>query len=223
MILHHIEQGSPEWIAVRLGIPTASEFHRIVTPGGKLSSQADDYAHRLIAERLLNRQLDSLEHLEWVSRGKEMEPEAVAAYEFSTNIATGSIGFITTDDGLIGCSPDRLAGENGLLEIKCPAPNTHIGYLLAGPGDKYKPQVQGQLYVSEREFVDLWSYHPEMPPIRIRTERDDAYIELLATALRQFNERLAMMMETVRARGYFDDRRRLTTAVDELAAEQAEP
>lgn len=211
-------QGDDAWIKARLGLPTASEFHKILTPGGKLSAQARPYAIRLITEELLQRSLETLTGLEWMERGKDLEPLAAKAYEFRQDIETIPVGFITTDDGLIGCSPDRLVGDSGLLEIKVPAPHTHVGYMLDGPGKDYRPQVQGQLYVSERDWVDWLSYSPEMPMVVVRTERDEPYIRALAAELDAFLDMKAELTERVRAAGYFAERTRILTAVDDLRA-----
>lgn len=201
MRVYHVPQGSPEWAALRLGRPTASEFARIVTPTGKLSEQARTYAHLLVAEELLGRSLVSLDELEWVARGKELEPEAARLYEFEKDMDTEPIGFITTDDGRFGASPDRLVGRDGLLEIKCPAPQTHVGYLIDGFSKKYAPQVQGQLLVSEREWTDWMSYHPEMPSKLVRVYRDEPYIALLRQALEIFCNMKDAMLEQARSSG----------------------
>jgi hypothetical protein len=192
MLIHDVVQGSPEWRALKLGRPSASEFHKIVTPTGKLSAQARKYACRLVAERLLNQPLDLLEGIPAVERGKALEADAIAQYEFAEEMETRAVGFVTTDDGLIGASPDRLiVGARGGLEVKCPLLQTHIDYWLAGPGDDYRPQVQGQLWVCELEFDDFYSYHPQMEPVLIRTERDEPYIKLLEQSLRAFVDMLA--------------------------------
>jgi hypothetical protein len=207
MKVHTCEQGSPEWLRLRLGIPTASEFERIVTPTGKLSAQARPYAFRLVTERVLQRTTDSLDHLQWVERGKELEPQAVRMYEFRQEVKTRAVGFCTTDDGRLGASPDRLlVGEPGGLEIKCPAPHTHIGYMLDGFGAAYLPQVMGQMLVCELEWVDRFSFHPEMPPVLIRTHRDEAFIARLAAALDEFCDMADAMEAEVRASGHFAER-----------------
>lgn len=205
MKIHDVDQGSPAWFAVRLGKPTASEFHHIITPKkGDLSESWRGYAYRLIAERLLNRPTQSLDGLEHIERGKQLEPLAVRQYEFENDAVTDRVGFITTDDGLIGASPDRLIrGKCAGLEVKCPASHTHVGYLLDGHNEKYRPQVQGQLFVCELEYADFYSYHERMPPATIRTPRDEPYIARLRSALDQFNERLHDMLERARARGIF--------------------
>lgn len=192
MIYHACEPRSAHWFYLRAGKPTSSEFHRIVTPTGKPSAQSTDYAHRLLAELMLGRPMDEDIRTEWMARGQELEDGAFQAYEFERNLETSLGGFITTDDGAIGCSPDRLVGDDGILEIKCPAAGTHVGYLASPESMKQEkwPQVQGQLYVSERDFVDLMSYHPELPPLIVRVRRDDKYIGLLDSALREFVDQL---------------------------------
>ena len=196
-------------MALRLGIPTASNMHKIVTPTGKLSTQARKYQYWLIAERLLGRSLDNLDNLEWVARGKELEPKAARMYEFEQGVSTTVVGFMTTDDGRIGASPDRLVvGAPGLLEIKVPAPQNHIAYMVDGFGSDYFVQVQGQLLVADdREWVDRYSYSDEMPPYQERTYRDMPFVRKLGDALEEFNDQLAAMLERVRALGAFDTSR----------------
>lgn len=216
MKVHHVSQGTAEWFKLRLGIPTASEFDNIVTPKtGKLSASAPKYAYRLIAERLLNRPVQSLDGLQYIERGKELEPQAVRQYEFENDVETESVGFITTDNGLIGASPDRLIRGKAIgLEIKCPAAHTHVGYLLSGHDEKYRPQVQGQLYVAELDQADFYSFHPRMPPATIRTPRDEPYIALMRAALDEFNERMAEMLIRAQSMGIFQAYEDVVTPVE---------
>lgn len=227
-IVHDVQQGSDAWVELRLGKPTASEFYRVITPTGRrnketnslLSAQARPYAYRLIAEELLKRQSDSLEGIEAIEHGKMSEGDAVRVYEFIHEVETKKVGFITTNDGLIGCSPDRLIGKNG-LEIKCPmAPQVHIGYLLDGPGDKYKTQVQGQNYIGEFEFVDFFAHHVDFRPVEIRTYRDEPFIKLLEEGLTEFLAMKNEMLERIRKEGFFVEREKITTAVEREYGEQ---
>lgn len=192
MIVHDVEQGSPEWLKVRLGIPTASCFHRIVTPKGKLSEQADDYMGFLVAEWLLGCPLDGVE-TQWMQRGHDLEPQAVEEYEFQTDRTTEKVGFITTDDGRYGCSPDRLVGDDGLLEIKCPSPQVHAIYMAKrSVNQKYYAQIQGQLLVAgeNRLWSDIESYYPGLPSVVIHVERDREYLALLEKGLNKFCDEL---------------------------------
>lgn len=206
------EQGTPEWLEARRGIPTASEFEKIVTPGGKPSSQANKYAYRLAVETLLGqvyddqgRPIGDISNLPAIVRGKILEPQAAADYEFETSWKTTKVGLLVTDDGLVGASPDRIITTGtdlrGAVEFKCPYPHTHMGYVIEGFGKDYEVQVQGQMLVGEFDFVDRVSYLPGAPSKRIRTYRDEAWVKLLSVELVKFNEMLERTLETARAAG----------------------
>ena len=195
MICHEVEQGTTPWLELRAGIPTSSEFGRIVTPTGKPSSSAKSYMFELMAERLMGHPVTSFVTT-WMERGHELEPEAVDFYAFQTNEDPQPVGFVTDDSKRVGASPDRLVGSDGLLEIKAPKESTHIGYLLEnGPDGKYFPQLQGQLWITERQWVDICSYHPLMPPALVRVERDDDYIVLLSRYVGEFLDELDTQYE----------------------------
>lgn len=197
------EQGDCLWTEARLSIPTASEFKKIITPKKlELSKQADGYAFRLIAQELIGYSLESLDGLEHIERGKELEPEAVRRYEFDNDVKSVKVGFITTDDGKAGCSPDRLVGNDGMVEIKCPAPQTFVGCIVNGIDDEYICQKQGQLYVAEREWADVFFYHPQFQPIQKRFYRDEVFISKLAEALNKFSELKDKMMDMVKEHGF---------------------
>ena len=202
MIILDIDQRSPDWFSARCGIPTASAFDRILTPTGKASTQAEAYAHTLLAERITGCS-QGWGGNGWTERGTELEDQAREYYSFVTGREVQQVGFCLTDDRLCGCSPDGLVGEDGLLEIKCPAPHTHVKYLLSGGMvSDYLPQTQGQLYVTGRQWVDFLSYCPGMEPLLVRVERDQAYIDKLAAALVAFHVELRTKEAALRARGY---------------------
>ena len=139
----------------------------------------------------------------WMDRGSQSEAEAVSFYELQRDQETIKAGFITNDAGTIGASPDRFVGDDGLLEIKVPKEHTHVSYLLKKAVDQaYYPQVQGQLWISERQWADVLSYHPEMPPALIRVERDEKFIALLAVGLAEFSRILETYSADVAARGW---------------------
>jgi len=180
IILDH-EQGSPEWLAARLGKPSASMFSKLITATGKPSSSADGYINQLIAERL-TRQSEPFYVTEWMARGTELEPEAREAYEFISGNDVIETGFILDIGFEYGCSPDGLITDKGGLEIKCPAPQTMVSYLRDNQVGvkKYWQQIQGCMWISQREWWDFFAYHPEMPHVLVRVERDEEYIAKLA-------------------------------------------
>ena len=153
MQIYNVEQGTPEWEDLRLGIPTTSCFSKIVTPTGKLSTQSAEYQNELLAEVFCSDESEFQGNY-WTDRGNEYEPQAVANYEFQYDVKTEKVGFITetVGVGMVGCSPDRLVGNYGLLEIKCPGAKKHLSNLFSNELDKqYRPQVQGQIWLSGRK------------------------------------------------------------------------
>lgn len=204
MIEHQVAQGTPAWLALRSGIPTASQFHRIITPKTrKRSSQLEGYARELAAERLLGRPIEKPQSIPMM-QGTEREEAAVASYELTHGVDTALIGFVTTDDGKVGASPDRIIRETGkLLECKSPQPQTHIGYLLGdGPDDDYRCQLQGQLYVCEAPSVDIISFYPGLPDVVIHVERDEEFIGLLKVLLVELCGLIDSHMERLARMGY---------------------
>ena len=189
-----VAQNTIEWYQARAGVATASQFDKIITKTGKASSQADGYANKLIAELILGRPIDrnfSTYAMEW---GEMHEEEARNLYVFDTGFKVQPGGFFTNDDMTFGASPDARIydGEQlvGLAEIKCPEdPAVHVEFMLMEEmNPKYIPQVQGQLWVSGLEWVDWFSYYPEMPPARIRTFRDEKFLAPLENAMKNFSD-----------------------------------
>lgn len=185
MIILDQEQGSEEWLRVRLGRPSASMFNKLITQTGKPSSSADGYINELIAERLTGKS-EPFHVTEWMERGTALEPEAREAYEFITGNQVMETGFILDNSWQFGCSPDGLILDKGGLEIKCPAPRTMVSYLRDPQVGvkKYWQQIQGCMWITQRGWWDFFAYHPEMPHVLVRVERDDEYIDKLAAEVK---------------------------------------
>lgn len=198
-----MEQRTPEWRKARLGIPTASNFDKIITPSGAPSGQAQSYMCRLVGERLLERSLEEdISGVKWVQHGNTFEWEAVREFEKIINDKCRTVGFVTTPDGRWGASPDRLIKDKSIaVEIKCPSPWKHIEYTLYGPGKDYKPQVQGQMLVGRYTLVYFFSYFPGMPCRVWRYERDDSFIELMRKALTLFSDNLEKATREYKEKG----------------------
>ena len=202
MIALDVEQGSRAWLDARLGLPTASQFHRLIT-AAKLqpSSQAVGYRNQLLAEWLLGETLDD-DASQFMLRGTALEQGARDFYELRQELDVERVGFVLRDDRRAGCSPDGLVGAVGGLELKCPSPAVHVGYLLDGMGDAYRAQVQGCLYLCEREWWGWLSYHPTLPPVLVRCYRDEPFIAALTAILNAFCDNLDAMKEELRRRGF---------------------
>jgi hypothetical protein len=215
---HLVSQGSLQWRQLRCGIPTASQFHRIITPKTrKRSSQLEQYARELAAEKLLGQPIEMIS-TKAMQQGNEREESAVATYEIRMGVDAEPVGFMTTDDARVGASPDRIVrGLNRLLECKCPQPHTHIGYLLgAGPDENYFCQLQGQLYVAEFDQVDIISFYPGLPDAIVEVRRDEAFIAALVPLLDELTGQINAHMETLAAMGHFPPHTDLELAEDPL-------
>jgi predicted phage-related endonuclease len=177
------EQRTEGWFQARLGKPSASSFHKLITPTGKPSASAMSYVDELVAERITGKQANVFVS-DAMQRGTDLEPLAKEVYELISGESVFDIGFCLHDDLEAGCSPDGLVGDNGLLEIKCPMAHTMVGYLRAGNvlPSKYIPQVQGQMWITgeEKEWCDFLAYHPDMTLLMVRVERDQEFIDKLA-------------------------------------------
>jgi len=188
MIILDCEQHSTEWFKGRSAIPTASMFSKIITSTGKPSTSATGYMNQLLAEFLVGGPVDQIEQNHWMERGSDMEAQARQAYSLVSDTDVQEVGFVFRDESrMTGCSPDGLIGDDGVWECKCPKASTMVEYMLGGKlPSKYVPQVQGQLWVTGRQWTDFFAYHPDLPPFRIRVERDAEYCKLLEIAIYKF-------------------------------------
>jgi len=193
------EQNSEQWLIDRLATPSASSFGKILTATGKQSTQANGYMDQLLAEWLAGKPVDAFEGNQWTEQGHEREQEARDQYGFITGNEVTEVGFCLTDDGRYGMSPDGLVNDNGLVEIKSPKASTLVGYHLGGKlPNTYKPQVMGQLLVSDREFCDFFVYHPDIEPFFLHVERDEQYIIELTKAMDKFVEQMLEKREKLK-------------------------
>jgi len=198
IILDH-EQGTEEWLAARLGKPSASMFAKLITQTGKPSSSADGYINQLIAERITG-QSEPFYVNDHMARGTELEPEAREAYEFISGNEVIETGFILDTSFEFGCSPDGLILDQGGLEIKCPAPQTMVSYLRDDQAGvkKYWQQMQGCMWITKRDWWDFFAYHPEMPHVLVRVERDEEYIAKLSVEVEKAVAEISNQVEKLK-------------------------
>lgn len=200
-IIESMEQGSQEWLELRLGKVTASKFKDVMTNGrgNKPSATAKTYMIKLVAEVLRGESLPFFESdaMKW---GTETEPQARAMYELKNDVEVKEVAFVELNE-FVGVSPDGLVGDEGLLEIKCPNTETQIKRFLDDvglPGD-YEAQVQGQLWVTGRQWCDFVSFDPridvEASYIQTRVYRDEEYIAKLEEKVSIFVEEMKSMIK----------------------------
>lgn len=201
MEIINCEQGSPEWFAARAGLVTASEFQTLLMKGkgGGESLTRKTYMRKLAGEIITGEPMEAFTNVH-LERGKAMEAEARDLYAFMTDLEPVQVGFVKS--GRKGASPDSLLANDGGLEIKTKLPHLQIELLEKGevPAE-HVAQVQGGMWVAEREWWDFVSYWPKLPLFVKRVYRDEAYIKTLSDAVDCFNDELDAMVERIRHYG----------------------
>lgn len=198
-IVTDIEQGTPEWLALRLGIATASELDCLLVSGkgeAGFGVAAFTYMDQLIGERITEEAAEIPFQTKATIRGHEQELVARSLYEGREEVSATQVGIILNHG--IGYSPDGLVGDAGLIEIKTKLPKFQVGVILADEVPKeHIPQCQGGLWVSEREWIDFISYWPGMPLFVKRMYRDEVMIRKIAERVKTFYEILDDRMNKV--------------------------
>jgi hypothetical protein len=200
-IIREIEQGSADWLALRLGIVTCSELDCLLVNGKGpegFGAGAMSYMDQLIGERITGEAAELPFSTRATERGKEFELLARELYQIREEVTVEEVAIILNHG--IGYSPDGLIGDNGLTEIKSKLPKFQVGVILSGEVPKeHVAQCQGGLYVSGREWIDFISYWKGMPLFVKRMYPDEAYIAKLAERVTTFNEMLEDRMAKVLA------------------------
>ena len=177
MIILDVEQGSDEWLEARLGLPTASEMHCLLSNGRLLppfGEGALTLLDRLAAERFTGLSASGFTGNSHTERGHVVEPIAVQAYVDSGHASAMDVieAGIMLAKG-VGASPDRLIGTDGGLEIKSKNGKGMVTLLRNGAIDKaHITQMQINMWVSGRKWWDYFVYCDGLPPFYQRFEPD---------------------------------------------------
>lgn len=185
MKIINVEQGTTAWLKARAGHPTASNYKRVITQTGKLSSGHITYANELATEKLMV-ELEENYQSHDMDRGSEFESVAIDLYQEWTLNTVDSVGFCI--DRKIGYSPDGFIGDDGLIEVKCPRAYNHFNNLVQNTIPlEYYPQVQGGLMVTGRKWCDFVTFNPyiqaHLKLFIFRVEPDIPYQKLLRSYL----------------------------------------
>lgn len=182
-----MEQGSEAWHQAKCGIPSASNFSKVLAKGKGLTRRK--YLYTLAGERITDTPAEGYNNAH-MERGKEMEAEARDHYEFTTGSAVEQIGLMLNHGAAY--SPDGLVGDDGLVEFKSMTPSVLIEHIeLDRLPPEHVAQCQGGLWVSGRKWLDYRGYWPAMPTLAFRVERDEEYIaETLIPEIEAFNRDL---------------------------------
>lgn len=206
MKIHNVEQRAIEWMRLHIGRVTASEFKNLVTPLMKQKEGEGPltYLHQKLAEVYRGEPMCNLSPKLAASASMEqgvfLEEEVIPWFSLTFNTPVRTVGFCETDDGLAGCSPDGLIGEDGGLEVKAPEPHTHCGYVLGGVVPKeYMPQIHFSLFVTGRKWWKFLSYRRRFPALVVTVERDDAIMQRIGGIVSEFHNNLNTAVAKLRA------------------------
>lgn len=198
MRIFNMPQLSDEWFKIKLGKVGASSMSKVLA-GGKGKTRKS-YMLKLAAEIMTGQHAESYKN-DAMKRGIELEPKARQEYEDLTSTEVVQVGWVEQGNGKVGCSPDGVPG-NGLLEIKCPLPTTHIDYCTMPEGwtpPEYKAQFHAQMWVCEKPWVDFVSYCPEIKSSKYiliqRVYRDESFIKTIAAETIKFLEELEILLQ----------------------------
>lgn len=184
-------QRTEKWFNDRCGKFTGSRFVDVLARDKRTGKPLAAYTNcvwQVVTERISGAPLEGAtgKALAW---GTDVEPFARKAYEMDTGLIVTESDFVTHPKyPFTGCSPDGLIGTNGGIEMKCPKDSIlHLQRFLNGVPDEYRPQCQGFLWVTEREWIDFVSYDPRQIPefqlLKIRISRNDALIDEIEKAV----------------------------------------
>jgi putative phage-type endonuclease len=194
-----LEQGSPEWLAMRAKLVTASNFSKAIGTGTGRKTLLYQTAAAILTGEVPESYSNAA--MEW---GTEQEPHARAMYTLITGADVVESGIVTNSDiPGVGASVDGLVSDDGLVEIKCPNTATHLQYVADGKAPaKYRAQIQGQMWVAARAWCDFMSYDPRIPSVKSifikRVMRDDEYIiKTLKPGITQFVADVNLIVENM--------------------------
>ena len=195
---NHLEQGTEEWLKIRLGKVTASGVADVLakTKSG-ISASRGNYLIKLAIQRVTGVVEEGFTNdaMQW---GIDNEAQARVAYEVVSGNFVDQIGFVEHPSiKWFGCSPDGLVNSDGLVEIKCPNSATHWSYIKDdGPPTKYYIQMQAQMACTGRSWCDFVSFDPRMPErSRLfikRVMRENDYIAEMEAEVKKFLDEVAV-------------------------------
>lgn len=160
---HDIEQNSDLWFEMRGGKLTSSNLGKIMANYGKAFGEpAKKLAATIAAQQLGADVVNTGYSNEHMERGHQQEPLARMLYENETFCDVTNGGFFSSD--FIGCSPDGLVSDCGVIEIKSVITNIHYANIKRqGVDPAYKWQCIGNLKFTGRDWLDFISYCQEFP------------------------------------------------------------
>lgn len=180
-IYDNLQQGTNEWLEVRSGKFTGSDFHTLI---GNSETKKKILFKKSI-ERLTKTTIIEEITSPDIERGKEEEKNARLLYEMETGQEVKQIGFAELDEW-VGCSPDGLINNDGIIEIKCPKDVIFAQQVITGNiKPEYITQMQFNMYVLDKQYCDYIMYNKDFKLFIKRIERDNEKIEIIKNTIEE--------------------------------------
>ncbi len=170
-----IEQGCPEWHALRKTKITATDSCVIMGA-----------SHWKTRVQLYNEKLSNEEPTppnERMKRGTDLEPIARDLF----NVKTGwkMKPAVVVKDWLMASLDGLDESVGAIVEIKCPGEKDHATAVRGKVPDHYYPQLQHQMYVAGVQVAYYFSFDG-MDGVTVTVQRDDEYIDKMLEEERKF-------------------------------------
>jgi hypothetical protein len=170
------EQRSAAWFDARLGRLTGSRAGDMLATNkdGKPSASRKNLLMQLVLERVTCKSQERTVQTQAMQDGIDREADALRLYEHLTGNKVRVSGFLRHDELYAGCSLDGHVGDfEGVVEVKCPMPATHLEYLRSGKvPEGYYWQCIHALWMTGAPWCDWVTYHPEFPEnLRLKVVR----------------------------------------------------
>ena len=199
-IIRDIIQGTPEWMALRVGSVGASSLSKIITTQGKRSTQRQLYLYTLAGEILTGKKAESYSN-KYMADGIDNEPQSRMGFQLETMKQVEEVALIFPD-GRPGwhCSPDGcVIGEDAGLELKSVIPSTQVKYLLKNElPTEYLLQCQMSLFVSGWPLWYFCSACPGLPLLIVEVTRDEHLISIIKEELTLFVKELNDIVDKIK-------------------------
>lgn len=215
--IHRVEQGSPEWLALRAGRVGASDAGDVdgVAKAGASTAGRAALLVRMATERLTGLPTPNGFTNADMQRGHDLEPICRGLLEADGEMIA-QVGYLADNDRLIGLSPDGVTPDGGLVELKAPRAHNVWGYWKSARGKSqlgavpagYRNQVLHALLVkADAPRLLFAAYSPDLPAglqlFRCTVERDavaaslEAYRVSLVAFLAAVDDEDALMQEMI--------------------------
>lgn len=163
MIIHYMQQQTPEWEEVKRLKFTASHASTILTCDKGLNTLIEEMLAEYYSSGAYEDYSNRYKNAQ-ITRGNEYEEKARSIYQLETGNTVEQVGFVELNTN-VGCSPDGLVNDDGLIEIKNHNDVVFLRLVETGKIDKkYYNQMQFQMYVTGRKWCDYFGFNPNFSP-----------------------------------------------------------